>query len=180
MKGYPPWPGKIIGAKKHRFYVYFFGTENYGWVQVKDLYPYEEFVEVFSFGIKLPALKRAVADIIKCYDEERTSSDEIDDDIPLSQVVSSVSDEDVPLSSFVQNETDNFQSNSKVQQSDEMRYVLDRGTGTCKLARVKHTKRVSYENEDHRYIISVSINDEVAIKSLIPKELIVCLDRCDK
>ncbi|GBM22942.1 Putative oxidoreductase GLYR1 [Araneus ventricosus] len=53
MKGFPPWPGKIIAApqsekyrylhkKKLHHYVYFFGSGNYAWVSAANIKPNSE------------------------------------------------------------------------------------------------------------------------------------------
>ncbi|KAK7020731.1 putative oxidoreductase glyr1 [Halocaridina rubra] len=48
MKGFSPWPGMIIPAKenvkkpskKHCHFVYFFGSENYAWIEAANMKPY--------------------------------------------------------------------------------------------------------------------------------------------
>ncbi|VEN40888.1 unnamed protein product [Callosobruchus maculatus] len=53
MKGFAPWPALIVqptsstptkgkNAKKPSHWVYFFGSKNYGWIEVKNIEPYTE------------------------------------------------------------------------------------------------------------------------------------------
>ncbi|XP_064107169.1 cytokine-like nuclear factor N-PAC [Macrobrachium nipponense] len=51
MKGFSPWPGMIIPAKenvkkpskKNCHFVYFFGSENYAWMEVSSMKPYFQY-----------------------------------------------------------------------------------------------------------------------------------------
>ncbi|KAL7640786.1 UNVERIFIED_CONTAM: hypothetical protein RMT77_009061 [Armadillidium vulgare] len=48
MKGFSPWPGKIIEpkdnvkkpSKKHKHFVYFFGSENFAWIEKGNVQPF--------------------------------------------------------------------------------------------------------------------------------------------
>ncbi|XP_065312792.1 cytokine-like nuclear factor N-PAC isoform X2 [Gordionus sp. m RMFG-2023] len=71
MKGFPPWPGNIVDApaeikkpsqanKKPFHCVYFYGSENYAWMQEECIKNYSEFRDKFIQAIKPAQLKDAI------------------------------------------------------------------------------------------------------------------------
>lgn len=62
MKGYPPWPGRIIehgpeiklAKTKGKQLVHFFGTENYAMIPEEVIWPFEEFKEKYDNPTKKP------------------------------------------------------------------------------------------------------------------------------
>uniref|UniRef100_A0A1B6FJJ2 Cytokine-like nuclear factor N-PAC n=2 Tax=Proconiini TaxID=565685 RepID=A0A1B6FJJ2_9HEMI len=75
MKGFPPWPGRVSNppkdlkrpaSKKASHCIYFFGSENYGWIEESNLKPYEQYKEALIRANKSGAFKDAVEAIEKC------------------------------------------------------------------------------------------------------------------
>ncbi|CAL1279524.1 unnamed protein product [Larinioides sclopetarius] len=76
MKGFPPWPGKIIAApqsekyrylhrKKLHHYIYFFGSGNYAWVPAANIKPNsEEAIKQASKKRSMP-LQKAIQQLKK-------------------------------------------------------------------------------------------------------------------
>ncbi|XP_058125871.1 PC4 and SFRS1-interacting protein-like [Anopheles ziemanni] len=48
VKGYPPWPAKIMRIDKTKYNVYFYGTGETANIKVEDLFPYEASKEKFA------------------------------------------------------------------------------------------------------------------------------------
>ncbi|XP_050088918.1 PC4 and SFRS1-interacting protein-like [Anopheles aquasalis] len=48
VKGYPPWPAKIMRIDKAKYNVYFYGTGETANIKVEDLFPYELSKEKFA------------------------------------------------------------------------------------------------------------------------------------
>ncbi|ETN58932.1 hepatoma-derived GF [Anopheles darlingi] len=48
VKGYPPWPAKIMRIEKAKYNVYFYGTGETANIKVEDLFPYEVSKEKFA------------------------------------------------------------------------------------------------------------------------------------
>ncbi|XP_008192209.1 cytokine-like nuclear factor N-PAC [Tribolium castaneum] len=71
MKSYSPWPARIVKpgpnskkqSKKGSHWVYFFGSNNYAWIETPNIKPYEKFKEKFSGLCKSTPFKDAVDDI---------------------------------------------------------------------------------------------------------------------
>ncbi|XP_017778547.1 PREDICTED: putative oxidoreductase GLYR1 homolog [Nicrophorus vespilloides] len=72
MKGFCPWPGRIAKpqsyikkpAKKMNIQcVYFYGTNNYAWIDDANIKPYEQYKEKLINSSKSTAFKEAVSDI---------------------------------------------------------------------------------------------------------------------
>ncbi|RWS21599.1 putative oxidoreductase GLYR1-like isoform X1, partial [Leptotrombidium deliense] len=76
MKGFSPWPGKIVEASaanmrkppgnyryKHIQCVYFFGSNNFAWIQEDAIKPYQEFKEQNCKLNKSHAFKEAIEKI---------------------------------------------------------------------------------------------------------------------
>lgn len=74
MKGFSPWPGRIsvppaelrrIAVKKNNPVkcIFFFGTNNYAWIEVTNLKPYEEFKDKYLNSCKTTGFKEAVQKI---------------------------------------------------------------------------------------------------------------------
>lgn len=69
MKGFPPWPGKIVepqpdmkipASKKNCLCVYFFGSRNYALLESSVIKPYEEHKETFSKANKSAPFREAI------------------------------------------------------------------------------------------------------------------------
>uniref|UniRef100_A0A1B6CNC1 PWWP domain-containing protein n=1 Tax=Clastoptera arizonana TaxID=38151 RepID=A0A1B6CNC1_9HEMI len=70
MKGFPPWPGKVSNppkelkrstTKKGAIHcIFFFGSNNYGWIEETGLKPYLDFKETLIKGNKSGGFKDAV------------------------------------------------------------------------------------------------------------------------
>ncbi|XP_054259764.1 cytokine-like nuclear factor N-PAC [Macrosteles quadrilineatus] len=89
MKGFPPWPGRVSNppkdlkrpaSKKASHCIYFFGSENYGWIEESNLKPYEQYKEALIRANKSNAFKDAVEAIEKCAQNkgDESFSDESD------------------------------------------------------------------------------------------------------
>uniref|UniRef100_A0A6B2EBR0 Putative hepatoma-derived growth factor-related protein 2 n=1 Tax=Phlebotomus kandelakii TaxID=1109342 RepID=A0A6B2EBR0_9DIPT len=66
VKGYPPWPAKIVklsGSKKYN--VYFYGTGETGYIKMEDLFPYAESKAKLATEkhMKKPQFKEAIEQI---------------------------------------------------------------------------------------------------------------------
>jgi len=97
MKGFPPWPGKLVdpstttlkppgnvGKSKLNHCVYFFGSNNFGWLTEESIKPYQEFKEQNIKLTKSKGFKDAVnviEEYIKngCPDNFPPSAASIDD-----------------------------------------------------------------------------------------------------
>ncbi|XP_076070007.1 nucleosome-destabilizing factor isoform X2 [Oratosquilla oratoria] len=81
MKGFSPWPGKVIEpregvkkpSKKHCFFVYFFGSENYAWIEVANMKPYFAYKDRLINANKTGPFKEAVEAIEKFVIENNVS-----------------------------------------------------------------------------------------------------------
>lgn len=69
MKGFSPWPGKVANPtkevkrpalKKPMHCIFFFGTNNYAWIQEDQIKPYEASKEQFSKSSKTASFKEAL------------------------------------------------------------------------------------------------------------------------
>jgi len=73
MKGFSPWPGKIVDPSsanmrrppgnfkaKATQCVYFFGSNNFAWIQEDAIKPYKEFKEQYCKSNKSHAFKEAI------------------------------------------------------------------------------------------------------------------------
>ncbi|XP_059145552.1 cytokine-like nuclear factor N-PAC [Physella acuta] len=63
MKGFQAWPGKIVepkdgvkkpSNKKNVHFVYFYGSENYAWIQEENIYPYPEYKSKYEGSSRIP------------------------------------------------------------------------------------------------------------------------------
>ncbi|KAI5632561.1 PWWP domain-containing protein [Phthorimaea operculella] len=72
MKGFSPWPGRVAiptpelkPPKKATNVqcIYFFGTNNYAWIEENNIKPYQEHKETLIKSCKTVAFKEAVAQI---------------------------------------------------------------------------------------------------------------------
>lgn len=72
MKGWSPWPGKVCHptpelqkskskSTKTQFCVWFFGTNNYAWIEEHSIKDYDEFKDRLSKTCKTAAFKEAYA-----------------------------------------------------------------------------------------------------------------------
>ncbi|CAN8006462.1 unnamed protein product [Ixodes hexagonus] len=69
MKGFSPWPGKVANPtkdvkrpalKKPMQCIFFFGTNNYAWIQEDQIHPYERKKDQLSKSSKTASFKEAV------------------------------------------------------------------------------------------------------------------------
>ncbi|KAJ3657832.1 hypothetical protein Zmor_009611 [Zophobas morio] len=71
MKGFSPWPARVVKpgpnskrqSKKGSHWIYFFGSNNYAWIEQNNIKPYEKFKEKFTNLCKSATFKEAVDDI---------------------------------------------------------------------------------------------------------------------
>jgi len=62
MKGFQAWPGKIVEpkenikrpSKKNVQFVYFYGSENYAWIQEENIYRYPEYKSKYEGSARIP------------------------------------------------------------------------------------------------------------------------------
>ncbi|VVC34058.1 Hypothetical protein CINCED_3A000478 [Cinara cedri] len=67
MKGFPPWPGRVTEPtdllrrflRKNCRCIFFFGSENYAWIETGCLKPYFPFKDALTYGCKTPTFKEA-------------------------------------------------------------------------------------------------------------------------
>lgn len=69
MKGFSPWPGRVVEPPKHvtktpkksvpQKCIFFFGSNNYAWIEVSNIKPYLLFKETLSKASKSAAFKEA-------------------------------------------------------------------------------------------------------------------------
>ncbi|XP_064481986.1 cytokine-like nuclear factor N-PAC isoform X2 [Ornithodoros turicata] len=95
MKGFSPWPGKVANPtkevkrpalKKPMQCIFFFGTNNYAWIQEDQIKPYEGSKDQFSKSSKTASFKEAVEaieDYVKTLPEGRRSTVEGNDSEPF-------------------------------------------------------------------------------------------------
>uniref|UniRef100_T1JKC2 PWWP domain-containing protein n=1 Tax=Strigamia maritima TaxID=126957 RepID=T1JKC2_STRMM len=69
MKGFSPWPGKVVNPtkdvkrpanKKPMQCVFFFGTDNYAWIPVEGIKPYDQFKDQMTKQNKTSTFREAV------------------------------------------------------------------------------------------------------------------------
>ncbi|KAK3792768.1 hypothetical protein RRG08_029316 [Elysia crispata] len=100
MKGFQAWPGKIIepkenikkpANKKNCHFVYFFGSENYAWIQEDNIYHYPEYKSKYEGNTRLPrGFKEALEKIEAEYQHQLTTGSledlpTIDEEVALMQ-----------------------------------------------------------------------------------------------
>ncbi|KAM3958335.1 LOW QUALITY PROTEIN: nucleosome-destabilizing factor [Aphomia sociella] len=86
MKGFSPWPGRVAiptpelkpPKTTNVQCIYFFGTNNYAWIEENNIKPYQEFKEQLIKSCKTVAFKDAVAQI-EDYIENPEKYSDIDD-----------------------------------------------------------------------------------------------------
>ncbi|KAK2713172.1 cytokine-like nuclear factor N-PAC isoform X2 [Artemia franciscana] len=93
MKGFSPWPGMISlppedlkkpKSNKTIHCVFFFGSENYAWIEEQNVKPYARFKEQFSKSNKFPSFKEGLAAIEKASQErknEEKEKTEVEDEV---------------------------------------------------------------------------------------------------
>lgn len=91
MKGYSPWPG-IISApgqkkppNKKCLWVFFFGSENYGWIEMDNIKPYEAHKTELSTSAKSSSFKQALLQIEQ-YIERKQADPTYELELPERQV----------------------------------------------------------------------------------------------
>ncbi|KAL3233967.1 hypothetical protein MRX96_022727 [Rhipicephalus microplus] len=89
MKGFSPWPGKVANPtkevkrpalKKPMHCIFFFGTNNYAWIQEDQIKPYEASREQFSKSSKTASFKEAleaIEDYVKNLPEQPVRSSDL-------------------------------------------------------------------------------------------------------
>ncbi|XP_025412661.1 putative oxidoreductase GLYR1 homolog [Sipha flava] len=81
MKGFPPWPGRVTEPtdvlkkvfKKNCKCIFFFGTENYAWIEIGCLKPYYQFKNSLAFSCKTLLFKEACKAIENYIAENKTA-----------------------------------------------------------------------------------------------------------
>jgi len=79
MKGFPPWPGRVSEPtdmlkklpKKNARCIFFFGSDNYAWIDVICLKPYYEFKNSLGFGCRSQAFREACKAIEQYIEDNR-------------------------------------------------------------------------------------------------------------
>ncbi|XP_054256833.1 cytokine-like nuclear factor N-PAC isoform X2 [Macrosteles quadrilineatus] len=98
MKGFPPWPGRVSNppkdlkrpaSKKASHCIYFFGSENYGWIEESNLKPYEQYKEALIRANKSNAFKDAVEAIEKCAQNKGDETNKEDSDSVFDRLIDS-------------------------------------------------------------------------------------------
>nr|XP_027232837.1 putative oxidoreductase GLYR1 homolog [Penaeus vannamei] len=87
MKGFSPWPGKIIPArenvkkpsKKNCHFIYFFGSENYAWIESANVKPYFQYKNRLMNANKTTPFKDAVGAIEQYISENNIAVPEIEE-----------------------------------------------------------------------------------------------------
>merc|ERR1711963_411030 len=90
MKGFQAWPGKVVEpkenikkpAKKNIHFVYFYGSENYGWIQEDNIYPYPQFKSKYEEMQKLPKGFKEALETIESEHQAKLASGELEEDLP--------------------------------------------------------------------------------------------------
>ncbi|KAL3267155.1 hypothetical protein HHI36_011294 [Cryptolaemus montrouzieri] len=78
LKGYPPWPARVVKpspttkkpSKKNMRWIYFFGSENYAWIEPDQIKPYYEYKEQLS-NAKYSSFKQAMEKIEEYIDKKK-------------------------------------------------------------------------------------------------------------
>ncbi|KAK3850272.1 hypothetical protein Pcinc_043009 [Petrolisthes cinctipes] len=89
MKGFSPWPGKVIPArenvkkpsKKYCHFIYFFGSENYAWIESSQMKPYFQYKNRLMKANKTSTFKEAVECIEKYIVENNVKVPDIIEDL---------------------------------------------------------------------------------------------------
>ncbi|XP_069676975.1 cytokine-like nuclear factor N-PAC isoform X2 [Periplaneta americana] len=106
MKGFSPWPGRVSNptkdlkrpaAKKHALHcIFFFGTNNYAWIEESQIKPYFEFKEQLIKSNKSGAFRdalEAIEDFIRSNgDKFNDMIDPMDPDAEFNKLRESVSE----------------------------------------------------------------------------------------
>ncbi|BFZ24424.1 hypothetical protein BsWGS_27463 [Bradybaena similaris] len=113
MKGFQAWPGKIVeprenikkpGNKKNVQFVYFFGSENYAWIQEENIYRYPEYKSKYEGSSRIPKGFKEALEAIENEHQAALASEKledlpsIDEEVALMQKKSQSPDSDTPLS----------------------------------------------------------------------------------
>ncbi|CAL1538141.1 unnamed protein product [Lymnaea stagnalis] len=109
MKGFQAWPGKVVepkdsvkkpSNKKNVHFVYFYGSENYAWIQEENIYRYPEYKSKYEGSSRIPrGFKEALEAIENEYQAILASGPledlpSIDEEVALMQHKSVGSDTD--------------------------------------------------------------------------------------
>ncbi|KAM7283585.1 putative oxidoreductase GLYR1 homolog isoform X1 [Ixodes scapularis] len=110
MKGFSPWPGKVANPtkdvkrpalKKPMQCIFFFGTNNYAWIQEDQIQPYEGKKDQLSKSSKTASFKEAVEaieDYVKTMPEQPVRSSDLPSiDEELSTIFPNGSEKDAPV-----------------------------------------------------------------------------------
>ncbi|XP_026805739.1 putative oxidoreductase GLYR1 homolog [Rhopalosiphum maidis] len=107
MKGFPPWPGRVSEPtiqlnkkpKKNCKCIFFYGTNNYAWIELGCLKPYFQFKDTLSYSCKTVHFKEACKAIEQYITENDTNEG----------VNNGLSEAESRFENLVQNETPTFQ-----------------------------------------------------------------------
>lgn len=107
MKGFPPWPGRVSEPtvqlvkkpKKNCKCIFFFGTNNYAWIELGCLKPYFQFKDTLTYSCKTVHFKEACKAIEEYIIENNTNEG----------VNNGLSEAESRFEDLVQNETSSFQ-----------------------------------------------------------------------
>ncbi|XP_044749983.1 putative oxidoreductase GLYR1 homolog [Coccinella septempunctata] len=99
MKGYPPWPAQVVnpppkkGSKKNCQWIYFFGSENYAWIEVDQIKSYHAYKEKLSMGSKAGGFKQALEKIEEFIEKKKTDPTY---EIEMPAIVEDKDDDETP------------------------------------------------------------------------------------
>ncbi|XP_015366934.1 PREDICTED: putative oxidoreductase GLYR1 homolog [Diuraphis noxia] len=107
MKGFPPWPGRVSEPtvqlvkkpKKNCKCIFFFGSNNYAWIELGCLKPYFQFKDTLSYSCKNTLFKEACKAIEQHIVENNTDQG----------LNNGLSEAESRFENLVQNETPTFQ-----------------------------------------------------------------------
>ncbi|XP_049878709.1 putative oxidoreductase GLYR1 homolog isoform X2 [Pectinophora gossypiella] len=142
MKGFSPWPGRVAiptpelkPPKKASNVqcIYFFGSNNYAWIEDSNIKPYQEFKDQLIKSCKTAALKDAVAQI----EEYIVNPEKFGD---LDDHARSAEEEFDKLKDVLDKEDDE-EGEDKEESSPEVKKKT--GTPKIRLSKVKSVKRSS-------------------------------------
>ncbi|KAJ2945097.1 hypothetical protein O0L34_g9153 [Tuta absoluta] len=143
MKGFSPWPGRVAiptpelkPPKKATNIqcIYFFGTNNYAWIEENNIKPYQEFKDTLIKSCKTAAFKEAVAQI-EDYIVHPENFPDLDD-----HAVSAEKEFD-KLKDVLDNEDKEEDDEEEVKEAETP--AKKKGTPKIRLSKVKAVKRSS-------------------------------------
>ncbi|XP_016657812.1 putative oxidoreductase GLYR1 homolog isoform X1 [Acyrthosiphon pisum] len=135
MKGFPPWPGRVSEPtvqlmkkpKKNCKCIFFFGTNNYAWIEVGCLKPYFQFKDTLTYSCKTTHFRDAVKAIEEHIEENGTEQ----------RVNNGLSEADSRFENLVKNETPALQPERSVNSN-----IRNASTPLPEKAKKRHSKPV--------------------------------------